>query len=57
VTKFHATITLFVEDFDARDYEHAQKVVNSYIDSLADTQDKSLAWGECDFVVDYTVAE
>jgi hypothetical protein len=49
--KFYANITLKVDEFDADNEEEAKKIIDSYITSIAKTEDASLSWQECDYEV------
>lgn len=51
MTKYNATITLDIDDFDAVSEEEAIEKINAYIDSLAHTHDLSLTWTGCDWTV------
>ena len=47
--KFYANIILEVNEFEANSEEHAEQIVNAYIDSLSQTKDLSLTWDVCDW--------
>jgi uncharacterized protein (UPF0212 family) len=54
--KFSANIILEVNEFEADSEEHAERIVNAYIDSLAKTANLSLTWDECDYNISESVS-
>lgn len=48
--KVSAVINLYIDEFDANDKDHAQKIIDKYIDLLAQTRG-DLTWVECDWEV------
>jgi len=49
--KFYANITLNIDEFDADNEEKAKEIIDSYITSLANTEDESLSWQEMNYEV------
>lgn len=47
--KFYANITLNIDEFDADNEEKAKEIIDSYITSLANTEDESLSWQEMNY--------
>jgi hypothetical protein len=53
--KYSASITLFVDEFEASDREQAREIVNAYIDHLVEiteVNEGKLTWGGVDFSVE-----
>jgi hypothetical protein len=47
--KFAFSLILRIEDFEANDADHAEQMLNEYIDRLAEVKDDFIKWGSCDW--------